>query len=187
MPSNHLVLCRPLLLLPSIFPSFWSFPKSVLHIRGPKYTLVTPLECKFLPHWRTPACPMQKCVLLHLHWTISLSPNSHKALLSFFSRVPFWGPTLPWSQAAREDTIPPSVRKAEDVIFLWSSRRTELNFLSLLQSKPRNCQTYHLGHRDPRVTCVSSRARLGAEGWKEIAPWLHVSLGTVGNRGLPWW
>ena len=63
----------------------------------------------------------------------------------------------------------------------------ELNFLPLLQSKPRNCQTYHLSHRDPRVTCVSPWARMGAEGWKEIAPWLHVSLGTVGNRGLPRW
>ena len=38
MPSNHLVLCRPLLLLPSIFPSIGVFPnKSVLHIRWPKY------------------------------------------------------------------------------------------------------------------------------------------------------
>ena len=38
MPSNHLILCRPLLLLPSIFPSIWVFSKeSVLHIRWPKY------------------------------------------------------------------------------------------------------------------------------------------------------
>ena len=28
MPSNHLILCRPLLLLPSIFPSIWVFPTS---------------------------------------------------------------------------------------------------------------------------------------------------------------
>ena len=38
MPSNHLILCRPLLLLPSIFPSirvFWN--ESALHIRWPKY------------------------------------------------------------------------------------------------------------------------------------------------------
>ena len=33
MPSNHLILCRPLLLLPSIFPSIWVFSmESVLHI-----------------------------------------------------------------------------------------------------------------------------------------------------------
>ena len=38
MPSNHLTLCHPLLLLPSIFPSIRVFPnKSVLHIRWPKY------------------------------------------------------------------------------------------------------------------------------------------------------
>ena len=38
MPSNHLILCRPLLLLPSIFPSTRVFSKeSVLCIRWPKY------------------------------------------------------------------------------------------------------------------------------------------------------
>ena len=38
MPSNHLILCHPLLLLPSIFPSTKVFPsESVLCIRWPKY------------------------------------------------------------------------------------------------------------------------------------------------------
>ena len=38
MPSNHLILCHPLLLLPSIFPSIRFFSKeSVLCIRWPKY------------------------------------------------------------------------------------------------------------------------------------------------------
>ena len=38
MPSNYLILCRPLLLLPSIFPSIRVFSsQSVLHIRWPKY------------------------------------------------------------------------------------------------------------------------------------------------------
>ena len=38
MPSNHLILCRPLLLLPSIFPSIRIFSEeSVLHIGWPKY------------------------------------------------------------------------------------------------------------------------------------------------------
>ena len=37
MPYNHLILCHPLLLLPSIFPSIRVFSnKSVLHIRWPK-------------------------------------------------------------------------------------------------------------------------------------------------------
>ena len=38
IPSNHLILCRPLLFLPSIFPSTRIFSnESVLHIRWPKY------------------------------------------------------------------------------------------------------------------------------------------------------
>ena len=38
MPSNHLILCRPLLLLPSVFPSIGVFSKeSTLRIRWPKY------------------------------------------------------------------------------------------------------------------------------------------------------
>ena len=38
MPSNHLILCRPLLFLPSIFPSIRVFPKeSVFHVRRPNY------------------------------------------------------------------------------------------------------------------------------------------------------
>ena len=38
MPSNHLILCCPLLFLPSFFPSIRVFSKeSVLHIRWPNY------------------------------------------------------------------------------------------------------------------------------------------------------
>ena len=38
VPSNHVILCRPLRLLPSIFPSIRVFSKeSVLHIKWPKY------------------------------------------------------------------------------------------------------------------------------------------------------
>ena len=57
MPSNHLILCRPLLLLPSIFPSIRVFSnESALHIRWPKY-------------WR---------------FSLSISPsNEHPGLISF--------------------------------------------------------------------------------------------------------
>ena len=57
MPSNHLILCRPLLLPPSIFPSIRVFSdESVLHIRWPKY-------CSF---------------------SVSISPsNEHPGLISF--------------------------------------------------------------------------------------------------------
>ena len=50
MPSNHFILCRPLLLLPSIFPSIWVFSnESALRIRWPNIgvsasTLVLPVN-----------------------------------------------------------------------------------------------------------------------------------------------
>ena len=55
MPSNHLILCRPLLALPSIFPSIRDFSnESVLCVRWPKY------------------------------WSFSISPsNEHPRLISF--------------------------------------------------------------------------------------------------------
>ena len=38
MPSKHLILCHPLLLTPSVFPSIWVFSnESVIHIGWPKY------------------------------------------------------------------------------------------------------------------------------------------------------
>ena len=57
MPSNHLILCHPLLLLPSIFPSIRVFSnESVLHIKWPKY-------------W---------------NFTVSISPsNEYSGLISF--------------------------------------------------------------------------------------------------------
>ena len=56
MPSNHLILYRPLLLLPSIFLSIRIFSsESVLHIRWPKY-------------WS---------------FSFSISPNEYSGLISF--------------------------------------------------------------------------------------------------------
>ena len=59
MPSSHLILCCPLVLLPSIFPSIRVFSnESVLHIRWPKY-------------W-------------NFSFSISISPsNEHSGLISF--------------------------------------------------------------------------------------------------------
>ena len=62
MPSSHLILCRPLLLLPSIFPSIRVFSnESALHIRWSKY-------------WS---------------FSFSISPsNEHPGLISF--RMDWW-------------------------------------------------------------------------------------------------
>ena len=50
MPSNHLILCHPLLLLPSIFPSIRVFSnESALCLRWPKYQLDAELQLRISP------------------------------------------------------------------------------------------------------------------------------------------
>ena len=64
MPSNHLILCRPLLLLPSTFPSIRVFSnESVLHIRWPFANI---------PSWTSPKEieTTVYCYASHLVWGI---------------------------------------------------------------------------------------------------------------------
>ena len=58
MPSNHLILCHPLLLLLSIFPSIRVFSnKLALHIRWPKYwSFSFSISPSKLTHWKRPWC-----------------------------------------------------------------------------------------------------------------------------------
>ena len=52
MPSNHLILCHPFVLLPSIFPSIRVFSnESALRIRWPKYWSFS-FICQIYTHWR---------------------------------------------------------------------------------------------------------------------------------------
>ena len=74
MPSNHLILCCPLLLLPSIFPSIRVFSNdSALHIRWPKY-------------WSSSVLPMNTQDWYSLGWTGWISLQS-KGLSRVFSNT----------------------------------------------------------------------------------------------------
>ena len=66
MPSNHLILCYPLLLPPSIYPSIRVFSnESVLHIKWPKYwsfsfSIVLPMNIHcWIPLGLTALIPLQ--------------------------------------------------------------------------------------------------------------------------------
>ena len=75
MPSNHLVFCRPLLLLPSIFPNIRVFSNElVLHIRWPKYWSFLPVNIQDrFSLGRTGWISLQ-CSLLHLNSGSCLMP-----------------------------------------------------------------------------------------------------------------
>ena len=90
MPSNHLILCCPLLLLPSIFPSFRVFSnESALHIRWPKYWSfsfnISPSNehLGLMLDWSS----VQLMIDLQPWWTGWISPPS-KGLLRRVSNTP---------------------------------------------------------------------------------------------------
>ena len=77
IPSNHLILCRPLLLLPSIFPSIRAFSnESAVCIRWPKYWS---FSFNFSPSNEHPGL-----ISFRMHWLTSLQP---KGLSRVFSNV----------------------------------------------------------------------------------------------------
>ena len=117
MPSSHLILCRPLLLLPSIFPSTRVFSnKSVLHIRWPKYWSfsfsISPsyTGCSTQSQTVTATGPMRKvtreCVLSRFSrdWLfVTLWTGAHQDPLSMgFSRWEYWSHALLQGSSQRQ-------------------------------------------------------------------------------------
>ena len=91
MPSNHLILCRPLLLLPSIFPSIKVFSnESALHIRWLKYwsfsfSISPSNEQKGLISFR-----MDWLDLLAVQGTLKSLLQHHSSKASIFRRSTFF-------------------------------------------------------------------------------------------------
>ena len=94
MPTNHLILCHPLLLLPSVFPSIRVFSsKSVLHIRWPKYWCFS--------FSKSPSNEYSGLVFFRIDWFDLVVQGTLKSLLSttiqkpqFFGASLLYGPTL---------------------------------------------------------------------------------------------
>ena len=85
MPSNHLILCHPLLLPPSIFPSITVFSnESVLRIRWPKYRSF---------NFRTsPSNEYSRLISFRIDWLnlLAVNPKGNQSLQSKgLSRVSF--------------------------------------------------------------------------------------------------
>ena len=71
MSSSHLILCRPLLLLPSVFPSIRVFSnESVLHIRWPKYWSFSVSISPFNEYSGLISFRMDWLDLLAVQWTL---------------------------------------------------------------------------------------------------------------------
>ena len=96
MPSNHLIICHPLLLLPSIFPSIRVFTKkSVFHIRCPKYWSFSFSISSSNEHPGLISLRTDWLDLLAVRQTLKslLQHHSSKASILWHSAF-FYGPTL---------------------------------------------------------------------------------------------
>ena len=91
MPSNHLSLCHPLLLLPSIFPSFRVFSnESALHIRWPKYWSFSFNITPSSEHPRLISFRMDWLDLLAVQGTLKSLLQHHSSKASIFRRSAFF-------------------------------------------------------------------------------------------------
>ena len=91
MPSNHLILCSPLLLLPSIFPSIRAFSnESVLHIRWPKYWSFSFSINPFNEHPGLISFRMEWLDLLVVQGTLKSLLQHHSSKASILQRSAFF-------------------------------------------------------------------------------------------------
>ena len=90
MPSNHLILCRPLLFLPSIFPSVGSFPMSWLFASGGQ-TIGASASASVPPMNIQCWFPLGLTGLISLQskWLSRVFSNSTVKKHKFFSAQPF--------------------------------------------------------------------------------------------------
>ena len=91
MPSNHLILCRPLLLPPSIFPSITVFSnESALHIRWPKYWSFSFSISPFSEHPGLISFRMDWLDLLAVQGTLKSLLQHHNSKASILQRSAFF-------------------------------------------------------------------------------------------------
>ena len=105
-PSNHLILCRPLLLLPAIFPSIRVFSnESVLHIRWPIYWSFSFNISPFNEHPGLISFRMDRLDLLAVQGTLKSLPQHHSAKASILLHSAFFIVQLSHPYMTRGKTI----------------------------------------------------------------------------------
>ena len=136
MPSNHLILCRPLLLLPSIFPSIRVFSnESVLHIGWPTYRNFSFSTSPSNEHPGLISFRMDWLNLLAVQGTLKSLLQHHSSKASILLRSAFFLVQLsyPYMTTGKTITLTRQTFVGKDMSLLF-------NMLSRLVSKDfKNC------------------------------------------------
>uniref|UniRef100_A0A670J3U6 Laminin subunit beta 4 n=1 Tax=Podarcis muralis TaxID=64176 RepID=A0A670J3U6_PODMU len=125
--SNHLVLCRPLLLLPSIFPSIRVFSReSSLLMRWPKYWSLSFRICPSSEHSGLISFRMERFDLLAVHGTLKSLLQHHNSKASVLRRSAFFMVQLSLPYITTGKTIALTIRtfvgKVMSLLFKMLSR-----------------------------------------------------------------
>ena len=106
MPSSHLILCRPLLLLPPIPPSIRVFSsESTLHMRWPKYWSFSFSISPSNEHPGLVSFRMDWLDLLAIQWTLKSRLQHHSSEPSILQRSAFFTVQLSHSYMTTGKTI----------------------------------------------------------------------------------
>ena len=106
MPTSHLILCCPLLLLPSIFPSIRVFSnESALHMRWPKYWSFSFSISPSNKHPGLISFRMDWLDLLAVQGTLKSLLQHHISKASIFQRSAFFTVQLPYPYMTTGKTI----------------------------------------------------------------------------------
>ena len=133
MPSNHLILCCPLLFLPSIFPSFRVFAnESALHIRWPNYWSFSFNISPFNEHPGLISFRMDWLDLLGVQGTLKSLLQHHSSKASILRRSAFFIVQLSYLYMITGKTVALTrwtfVEKAMSLLFNMLSRLV-INFM----------------------------------------------------------
>ena len=121
MPSNHLILCHPLLLLPSIFPTMRVFSnESTLHIRWPKYWSFSLSISSSNEHPRLISFRMDWLDFLAVQGTFKSLIQHHSSKASILQHSAFFIVQLSWllEKTGKEKTEE-SIISAPYYFFTW--------------------------------------------------------------------
>ena len=134
MPSNHLILCRPLPLLPSIFPSIRVFSnESALRIRWPKYWSFSFSIRPSNEHPGLISFRMDWLDLLAVQGTLKSLPQHHSSKASILERPAYFIVQLSHPYMTTEKTIALTrqtfIDKVKSLLFNMLSRLV-ITFLS---------------------------------------------------------
>ena len=134
MPSNHLIFCRPLLLLPSVCPSIRVFSnESALHIRWPKYWSFSLNISPFNEHPGLISFRMDWLDLLVVQGTLKSLLQHHSSKASILRRSAFFTVQLSHPYMTTGKTIALTRRtfvgKVMSLLFNMLSRLLVITFL----------------------------------------------------------